>query len=337
MKRNGMVFITILNIILVGCLFFFLKKSQLVQSGVPLKALRIALLTPMTHPSLEQIKHGFCATLAAEGKLSYKVKVFNAQGDRKLMYAQAEEIVQGNYDLVFTIATSPSVMMHELLTKRGKKTPQVFGAVADPVGAGLVASLQLPGGNITGSVEDPDYEKQIALLRIVKPDITTVLLVYNPTQGSGLVKDKNRLEAIFARYGITLKTADVVDTNQIYAKVIGAINDCDVVMVLKDNTVVSGLDALVKMCNVHHKTLLATDFDSADRGAALSFGVCEDQYGAHAARYACQILEQNKMPDQLACTPPGTDRFKINLNAADIQGITLSEAQKMLFKHLEII
>lgn len=325
----------IVNAVLIGVVLFLyntMQKTEQVNSVT-----RIAILTPVTHPSLEQIEHGFVKTLTNEGKQKYDIKVFNAQGDRKLMHAQAEEIVQADFDAVFTIATGPSVMVHELLAKRGKKTPQVFGAVSDPVGIGLVASLEHPGLGITGTVEAPDFEKQITYLKLLKPDAQKVLMVYNPTQGSGLVKDKDCVESLLTSRGMALQTVEVVNVHEIYGKVVSAIADCDVVMVLKDNTVVSGLDSLVKLCTMHNKTLLATDLDSGDRGAAISFGVHEDQYGVYAARLVHTMLESGNAHTEFACVPPGLDRCKINVKAAQTQNVILTETQKILYPVVELI
>ena len=44
------------------------------------------------------------------------------------------------------------------------------------------------------------------------------------------------------------------------------IEEVDAVLVIKDNTVMSGLDALVKLCDQKGKLLIASDLDSADRG-----------------------------------------------------------------------
>ena len=134
-------------------------------------------------------------------------------------------------------------------------------------------------------------------------------------------------------HNIALRTAEVVNIHEVYGKTAGVIHDCDVVMVLKDNTVVSGLDALVKLCNAHHKLLFTTDLDSCDRGAALSFGVYEDQFGVQAARYAHAILEQNKKAADLPCVAPTTYKLKINLKAAELQGLVLTEAQNTFLHH----
>ena len=102
MNRNFIVSL-VLNIVLAAGLVFVTQFHRAPVNSSGEKAKRIAILTPTTHPSLEQIERGFCQTLTKEGKQHYDIKVFNAQADRKLMHAQAEEIVQGDYDCVFLV------------------------------------------------------------------------------------------------------------------------------------------------------------------------------------------------------------------------------------------
>ena len=75
---------------------------------------------------------------------------------------------------------------------------------------------------------------------------------------------------------------------------------------LKDNTVVSGLDALIKL-NI---PIMASDLDSPDRGAALGFGVHEIDFGIEAAKKALLILEQGIPPREIPVTAPSNFELK---------------------------
>jgi ABC-type uncharacterized transport system substrate-binding protein len=73
------------------------------------KECKIAILTPVTHPSLEQIEKGFVDTMEKNSRQKFTIKTYNALGNKTLMRTEAEEIALGNYDLVFTIATQASL------------------------------------------------------------------------------------------------------------------------------------------------------------------------------------------------------------------------------------
>src|SRR4030095_1307508 len=108
-----------------------------------------------------------------------------AEGRTDRFAELATELVRLKVDVIFTSST-PGV----LAAKRASSTtPIVFGAINDPVAAGLVASLARPGGNITGLTNlSPDLEgKRLELLKETFPKVTRVAPLWNPdSPGSGM-------------------------------------------------------------------------------------------------------------------------------------------------------
>lgn len=275
-------------ILLVFSLFSCTKSSNNTKS--------IAILTPVTHPSLEQIEKGFRETIDSAHPEKYRFTTYNAQGNKTLMRSEIEEISQGGYELVFAIGTSGAQMVREVFEKKGLAVPIVFTCVNDPVGFQIIPSEEHPGGNVTGVKELLQFEEELDALLQYQPKIQSILLVYNPRE-PGLQKDQQNIATILKAREITLKTVEVFQTNELLGKVSPFISeDVDALIVLKDNTVVSGLDALVKLCNKHHVPLMASDLDSPDKGAAFGYGVYEIEFGAEGAKKALQILDLGIKP-----------------------------------------
>lgn len=289
---------------------------------IPDNRIAIAILTPVSHPSLEQTEKGFRETIedAAPGK--YRFVTYNAQGNKTLMRSEIEEIIQKEYALVFTIATSPSQMTKEVFEKKGLRTPIVFSSVNDPVGFNIVASEDSPGGFVTGVKEMLRFDEELTALLKYKPEIKSVLLVYNPAE-PGLQKDQVEVERILMENNVGLVSVEVFQTNELLSKVSPFISQADAMIVLKDNTIVSGLDVLVKLCDRHRVPLMASDLDSPDRGAAFGYGVYEINFGKEGARKALQILEQGVNPGAIPVTPVSNFTLRINREAAIKQGIHL--------------
>jgi len=284
------------------------------------KKIPIAILTPTTHLSLEQIEKGFKQRMEAEHPGKYEFVTYNAQGNKTLMRGEIEEIAQKKYALVFTIGTLSSQMTTEVFNKKGLDTPIVFTCVNDPVGFHIVSSEKSPGGNVTGVKELVDFEKELELTLKYKPDIHRILLVYNPME-PGIAKDKEAVREILAKRQIELITVEVFQANECMAKVSAAMKQADALLVLKDNTVVGGLDALIKLCNQYHIPLMASDLDSPDRGAAFGYGVHEVDFGIEGANKALQILDQHTKAGDIPVTPVSQFTFKVNPDAAAAQGI----------------
>jgi putative ABC transport system substrate-binding protein len=100
-------------------------------------------------------------------------------GDPERARAYAAELVKLKPDVIFAGAT-PSVAV---LQRETRSVPIVFAQVADPVGAGFVASLARPGGNITGFAlyEYTIAAKWLELLKQIAPQVTRVAIIYDPT------------------------------------------------------------------------------------------------------------------------------------------------------------
>ena len=291
-------------------------------NSVDKEAIPIAILTPATHPSLEQIEKGFKQTLEKEGKGKYHFVTYNAQGNPTLMRSEIEEIALKNYALVFSIGTRATQMTKEVFEKKELKTPIVFSVVNDPVGFNIVSSEEIPGRNITGIKEMLHFNEELEILLKYKASIRNILLVYNPLE-PGLQKDRLEIERLVKTKEIAFQCVEVFKTNEILAKTSPFIQEADAVIVLKDNTVVAALDVLVKLCDRHQVPLMASDLDSPDRGAAFGYGVYEIEFGKEAARKVIQILDEGVRPGTIPVTAVSGFTLRLNEEAAKRQGVNL--------------
>jgi putative tryptophan/tyrosine transport system substrate-binding protein len=107
--------------------------------------------------------------------LSLEYRFANAED--RLMQIFAAELVDLKCDCILGQST-PVV---SALKKATSTIPVVFVAVSDPIGSGFVASMALPGGNITGfTVLQPITGKCLSILRELKSPLTRVAVMYNP-------------------------------------------------------------------------------------------------------------------------------------------------------------
>lgn len=313
----------------------FLTRSYFKESGLKIVTgdYRIAILLPASHPALEEIQQGFVDTL--KDKINCTYDVYNANGDRTLLRHQAEDVVANHYDLIFTIATPPALIVKEVCEQRANSTSIVAGAVDDPVDIKLIDSMQASLNNVTAVTGCDNFEEQISLLQFLKPTVKKILLIYNPT--IGLDKDRKRIAEICAKKTIALKVLEVFNINDVIQKTPMFINDCDVVLVLKDNMVVSGIESLITLCNRNNKTLYASDLNSGDKGAALSYGVYEYQDGVNSALKALIILNDAKKPTDVPSTMTGDFKLKLNTKTMVEQNLKIDDRLFLLMKSGEVV
>ncbi len=275
------------------------------------KKKRIAILTPASHVSLEKIEKGFIETIEKESNL-YEFVTYNAQGNKTLMRSEVEEIYKGNFDLLLTIGTSTTEIATQVFLKKGMSTPIVFTAVN--------MTEDFVGNNVTGVKEILKLDEEINALISLKPNLSKLLLVYNPAE-PGLKKDHEEISSILKNRNISLQVVEVFQTNEIKSKVSPFMDGMDAVLILKDNTLVSGIEILSKLCNEKQILLMASDLDSPDRGAGCGYGVYEYDFGVEAALKAIQILEKGINPGNIPITPVSNFKLKFNHEAAAKQGL----------------
>lgn len=322
MKKNNVFIVLVIAVaVSVGIYFFFSKQSD--RQG-----LKIAILVPAIHPAMDEIEQGIKDTMNKDGKQKYHFDVFNGNGNKTLIRSQAEEIISRKYDLVFSIGTGCSQLLAELTKKKESTLPVVFTAIdSDPVALGIVPSLESSGSNITGCIVKDDFAGQIDALLQLKPNVKQLLFVFDPSHGPAMNQKKNEIEVVLKDRSIALKTVEVFSTSEMTQKVAPNLNDVDVILIYTDHTVVSGMDAIITLANKYKVTLLASDLNSADKGAAIAYGVREYDHGACAAQKALLILDEYKLPRDIPITPVTNYRVKINTNTMKNQGLDLSQEQ----------
>ncbi|MGE0009972.1 MAG: ABC transporter substrate-binding protein [Candidatus Babeliales bacterium] len=307
--------LTALSILATGTIYFFVPKNN----GV-----RIAILLPALHPAIDEIERGFKETMA-HGKQTYTFDTFNAGGNKTLLKAQAEEIAHLQYDLVFTVGTLCSHTMHTLLQKNKQNLPLVFSAIDNPAIIGVTAESRAQGDQATGVYITDNFDAQLDYLHKVKPTARNILFVYDPTHGSGMEKVRKELERAASAKEIVLTTAEVFATNEIVQKVEPMLSNVDTVLIYTDHTLVSGVDALIKLCNQYGVTLYASDLNSGEKGAALAFGVQEYDHGKEGARKALTILDDYTLARDVAITPISNYKMLINKSTQRAQGLALTD------------
>ena len=174
----------------------------------PAKVRRIGFLfygSPGPSPELDAFRQGLRELGYIEGQ-NITVEYRFASGRVERLPELAAELVRLKLDVIVTPGTPASVA-----AKQATGTiPIVFAGVADAVGAGLIASLARPGGNVTGltSISAELGGKRLELLKGVAPKASRVAVLYNPADRSNVLVLKELQEAAPA-LGLTLQPIEV--------------------------------------------------------------------------------------------------------------------------------
>ena len=151
---------------------------------------KVGIVQYVDDASLNQIEKAIEAELDAKGAelgvtFDYADYTYNGQADSSTLNQIATDLVAEKVDVIIPIAT-PAAMIMQNATE-DNQIPVVFSAVSDPVSAGLVADLNAPGANITGTSDALDTTAVMKLITAANPDVKKIGLLYDKSQDSSKV------------------------------------------------------------------------------------------------------------------------------------------------------
>jgi len=276
----------------------------------------------VSHPALDACVEGFKEALAEKGYeegVNVTFDVQNAQGDMATATTIAQKFAGEGLDLVLAVATPTS----QAMVKADSETPIVFSAVTDPIGAGLLSNGDAPEANVTGVSDMLPVEPHLELIKRVVPDAQTVGLLYNAGEANSVfLVDAEKAAA--AGMGLATVEATVSNSSEVKAAAESLVGRCDVISVLTDNTVVSGLESVVMVCRENDIPLISGDIDSVERGAAAAYAFDYFDHGKQAGYMAAEILAGTAIVD-LPIQFAENLVLSVNEASAAEMGLTLPE------------
>lgn len=251
--------------------------------------------------SLNQIVENINARLAeieSEQGITINVKYDNCNADANVMNQIIANFAADNVDLMVGVATPVAMAMQS--ATEDSKTPVVFAAVSDPVGAGLVASLEEPGSNVTGSSDNLDTNSVMNLIFSQNPDAKKIGLLYDVGQDSSTAAIEHA-KAYLDDKGVEYVERTATTAEEVALAAQALVSDgVDAVFTPTDNTIMKAELAIYETfadAGIPHYTG-ADSF--ALNGAFLGYGVDYANLGRETADMIASILTEGKDP---ATTP----------------------------------
>ena len=251
--------------------------------------------------SLNQIVENINARLAeieSEQGITIEVKYDNCNADANVMNQIIANFAADNVDLMVGVATPVAMAMQS--ATEDSKTPVVFAAVSDPVGAGLVASLEEPGSNVTGSSDNLDTNSVMNLIFAQNPDAKKIGLLYDVGQDSSTAAIEHA-KAYLDDKGVEYVERTATTAEEVALAAQALVSDgVDAVFTPTDNTIMKAEFAIYETfadAGIPHYTG-ADSF--ALNGAFLGYGVDYANLGRETADMIASILTEGKDP---ATTP----------------------------------
>jgi putative ABC transport system substrate-binding protein len=244
-----------------------------------------------------------------------------ADGKYERLPALAAELVRLKVEVIVTSA--PPV---PLAAKQATSTiPIVFTSAADPVAAGLVASLARPGGNITGLADiDPlVVGKHLELLKEVAPKVSRLAVLRNP-DNQGHPTTLRQAEGAARALGVQLHVLEARTPAEIDAAFAAMRSQqAGGVLVLRDAFFFVQQTQIVALAAKNRLPAVYGWRQIVEAGGLMAYGASLPQMWRRAATYVDKILKGAK-PADLPVEQPTKFELVINLKTAKALGLSLS-------------
>ena len=324
------IFAFVLSIIMAAaCMAACSPSNSAPASDADGKTVKVGICNYVDDASLNQIVENIQARLKEIGDekgVAFDVSYDNCNADANLLTQIISNFIADDVDIMIGVATPVAMAMQAATEDNG--IPVVFAAVSDPVGAGLVESMEAPGRNVTGTSDYLDTAPVMQLITAADPDAKNIALLYDIGQDSStaaIAHAKEYLDANGIAYGeYTGTTVDEV-TLAVQALIADGV---DAVFTPTDNTIMKSELSIYEMlqeAGIPHYTG-ADSF--ALNGAFLGYGVDYAALGVETANMAASIALGGAKPAETAVKTFDNGCATINTETCEKLGFNYDEICK---------
>jgi putative tryptophan/tyrosine transport system substrate-binding protein len=303
-------------------LFALCIPADAQQAG---KVFRIGFLDASTASGMAVLLEAFRQELRKLGWIEGKnitIEYRFAEQKPERLPELGAELVRLKVDLVVVSSTTPALAARRATTT----VPIVLASSGDPVGAGLVASLARPGGNVTGlSSLGPELNtKRLEILKDAVPKLARVGLLLG---SGGVIADDLQLKELRpAALALKLELEEIAaqpnPKGLESAFQTAKQKQVDAMMTLITRPLFAERKRIVELAGKHRLPAIYFQKEFVDEGGLMSYGTDNTDLYRRAAGYVDKILKGAK-PADLPVEQPKKFEFIINLKAAKQIGLTI--------------
>jgi putative ABC transport system substrate-binding protein len=302
------------------------------QQALPVIGFLSSLSEKDTPRIMAPFRQGLAEAGYAEGR-NVAIEYRFAEGQFARLPAMAADLVRRQVAVIAAVSGTPAGSAAKAATAT---IPIVFAMGSDPVGAGLVGSLNRPGGNVTGATFYTVWlgAKRLELLRELVPKATTIALLTNPKNPVSIVQ-RSDVEAGARTMGLQVRNFDLSSIGEIDAAFPTLSRE-------RADALYVGADVLFF---THRKELAALaarlglpaiygDRDIAEAGGLMSYGASRPEAYRQAGVYVGRILKGEKagdLPVMLAT------KFELVFNLRTAKALSLDVPDRLLALADEVI
>ena len=283
------------------------------------KKVKIGIAKIVQHVALDDVERGVMDAIK-DASINATFDNQNANGDVNTANQIANQFKDENVDVAVGIATPVAIALANTL----RNTPVVFGTVTDPLGAGLVTTLDHGDKNVTGMSDELPSKQHIKLFKEIA-GIKTLGYIYTTSEDNS-VSSLKLVQDGCKEAGIELVVQSISNSSEVKQAAEAIVNRVDGIYLTTDNTVFSALPSLVAVFNKAKKPIFSGDVTGAKEGGCfMASGFNYYKAGYATGEMVVEILNGKKpstIPVRFMTKPEDSDLL-FDLDAAKACGITI--------------
>jgi putative ABC transport system substrate-binding protein len=296
-----------------------------VARAQPVKRHRIATLAQGSRASVGEQWEAFRQGLRALGYGDEDIAIESrwADGHVERLPGLAAELVR----LAPEVIVAGSITVGLAVKQATSTIPIVVAVASDPVGAGLIASIAHPGGNVTGlsTMQEETVAKEVELLKTAVARVDRIAVLVdpgNPAHAGMLQAVQQAAQTLRAELlSIEARVPDEIDG----AFDVMSREHADALVVLGGPLIFTQRSRITELAASHRLPAIYNQRELVATGGLMSYGADLKDMNRRAATYVDKILKGAK-PADLPVEQPTKFDLVINLKTAKALGLTIPQS-----------
>ncbi|MEG1863483.1 MAG: ABC transporter substrate-binding protein [Oscillospiraceae bacterium] len=250
---------------------------------------KIGILQLLEHPAMDMAKEGFIKALEENGYAqgeNLEIDFQNAQNDQSNLYTMSQRLVGDKNSLVLAIGTGAAQSLASLT----KEMPIVITAVTDPVDAGVVTSLEIPGTNVTGTTDAAPIKEQIELLAQLTENCKKIGVLYTSSEDNSVLQARQAKEIING-LGYEYVEQTITSAGDVQQATQSLVDKCDGIYIPTDNTLAAAMALVGNIVKESKTPVVCGDTSMTLTGGLATLGLNYYNLGYQTGEIAMRILK----------------------------------------------
>ena len=286
----------------------------------------IGIVQMIENGAFNDMREGFIQELADKGYVEGENLTINyqcAQGDATNLQTIAQNMADGDYDLICTIAT-PST---QAIVNLGLETPDIFIAVSAPVAAGILSTLEAPDKNATGTSNAIPVADIFQLAADLTPEAPQTFGFLYCTSEVNSVNTIEAAKGYCDSNSLKYVEATVTNSSEVQQAAQSLVGSVDAIFIPNDSVIQASMTLLTEVARDAKIPVYGSSATMVDSGAFATVAIGDREIGTMSADMAIQVLEGTDVARIPAVVVPASN-IVINNQTLEALGIEIPENMK---------